>query len=54
MLMRRAALRCGPPPWPAQARKHPAVAGRVPQAAPESQVLLVILSKVTDVSLRST
>ncbi len=30
---------CGPQPWPAQARKHPAVAGRAPQAASESQAL---------------
>ncbi len=26
---------CGPQPCPAEARKHPAVAGRTPQAAPE-------------------
>ncbi len=26
---------CGPQPWPAEARKHPAVARRAPQAAPE-------------------
>ena len=53
---------CGPQPWPAQARKHPVVAGRAPQAASESQALLChserseesILGKVTDVSLRST
>ncbi len=30
---------CGPQPWPAQARKHPAGTGRAPQAAPESQAL---------------
>jgi hypothetical protein len=30
---------CGPQPCPAQARKHPAVAGRAPQAASESQAL---------------
>ncbi len=35
---------CGPQPWPAEARKHPAVARRAPQATSESQVLLVILS----------
>ncbi len=35
---------CGPQPWPAQARKHPAVAGRAPQAASESQPYFVILS----------
>jgi hypothetical protein len=26
---------CGPQPWPAQARKHPAGTGHAPQAAPE-------------------
>ena len=36
---------CGPQPWPAEARKHPAVAGRAPQAAPESK-LFVILNEV--------
>ena len=36
----------GPQPWPAQARKHPAVARRAPQAAPESQPYFVILNEV--------
>ena len=33
---------CGPQPWPAQARKHPAVAGRAPQAAPESKPIVIL------------
>ena len=33
---------CGPQPWPAEARKHPAVAGRVPQAAPESKSFVIL------------
>ena len=33
---------CGPQPWPAQARKHPAVAGRAPQAAPESKSFVIL------------
>ncbi len=37
---------CGPQPWPAEARKHPAVAGRAPQAASESQPYFVILNEV--------
>ena len=51
---------CGPQPWPAEARKHPAVARRAPQAAPAPprQPYFVILSvsegsiwgKVTDSS----
>ncbi len=38
---------CGPQPWPAEARKHPAVAGRAPQAAsaPPRQPYFVILSE---------
>ena len=39
MSMRRAVLQCGPQPWPAEARKHPAFSRRAPQAAPESQAL---------------
>ena len=50
---------CGPQPWPAQARKHPAIAGRAPQAASESPTDLlchperkrrIYLGKVTDSS----
>ena len=37
---------CEPQPWPAEARKHPAVARRAPQAAPESQPYFVILNEV--------
>ena len=33
---------CGPQPWPAEARKHPAVAGRAPQAAPESKSFVIL------------
>ena len=46
MSMRRAVLQCGPQPWPAQARKHPAVDGRAPQLRPNPrQTYFVILSE---------
>ena len=42
MSLRCAVLQCGPQPWPAQARKHPAVAGRAPQAASESKPFVIL------------
>ena len=33
---------CGPQPCPAEARKHPAVARRAPQAAPESKPFVIL------------
>ncbi len=41
---------CGPQPWPAQARKHPAVAGRAPQAASESPTDLLCHSERSEES----
>ena len=41
---------CGPQPWPAEARKHPAVAGRAPQAAPESPTTLLCHSERSEES----
>ena len=50
MSMRRAVLQCGPQPWPAQARKHPAVDGRAPQAASESPTDLLCHSERSEES----
>ena len=50
MPTRRAVLQCGPQPWPAEARKHPAVAGRVPQAAAESPTDLLCHSERSEES----
>ena len=41
---------CGPQPWPAQARKHPAVDGRAPQVASESPTDLLCHSERSEES----
>ena len=48
--MRCAVLQCGPQPWPAEARKHPAFARRAPQAASESPTDLLCHSERSEES----
>ena len=50
MSLRCAVLQCGPQPWPAQARKHPAVDGRAPQVASESPTDLLCHSERSEES----